>query len=135
LTSPEHSFDPSEPGIDPAELEVFRRVLAQLDDLPVEHPDALAVRQATAHVFKAVKKRRRADKRDQISAADGAVVAATATGSPGRIDDETQGIPLISARGRATSARRSTSRSTRSTTSSARPVQPRATPAATRAPT
>ena len=97
MTSPEHSFDPSEPGIDPAELEVFRRVLAQLDDLPVEHPDALAVRQATAHVFKAVKKRRRADKRDQISAADGAVVAATATGSPGRIDDETQGIPLISA--------------------------------------
>jgi NAD(P)-dependent dehydrogenase (short-subunit alcohol dehydrogenase family) len=39
---------------------------------------------------------RRAEKRDAISAADRAVVAATATGSPGRIDDETEGIPLVS---------------------------------------
>ena len=43
-----------------------------------------------------VKQARRAERRDAISAADRAVVAATATGSPQRIDDETAGIPLVS---------------------------------------
>ncbi len=32
----------------------------------------------------------------QVSAADRAVIAATATGAPGRIDDETAGLPLVS---------------------------------------
>jgi NAD(P)-dependent dehydrogenase (short-subunit alcohol dehydrogenase family) len=41
-----------------------------------------------------VKKGRRAEKRDEIAEADRAVVAATATGAPDRIDDETRGIPL-----------------------------------------
>ena len=47
-------------------------------------------------IFKSVKNARRAERRDAISAADKAVVAATATGSPDRIDDETEGIPLVS---------------------------------------
>ena len=47
-------------------------------------------------MFKAAKKHRRGEKRRLIAEADAAVVAATATGSPGRIDDETAGIPLVS---------------------------------------
>ncbi len=69
-------------------------VLAELDDLPVEHPDAVRVREATAKVFKAVKQRRRSERREAVLGRDNAVIAATATGAPGRIDDETQGIPL-----------------------------------------
>ena len=34
--------------------------------------------------------------RDTVLANDNAVTAATATGAPGRIDDETAGIPLVS---------------------------------------
>jgi NAD(P)-dependent dehydrogenase (short-subunit alcohol dehydrogenase family) len=86
----------SDGGIDPTELETCLRVLAQLDALPVEHPDAVAVRQATASLFKTVKLRRRAERRAAILANDGAVTAATATGANGRIDDETEGLPLVS---------------------------------------
>jgi NAD(P)-dependent dehydrogenase (short-subunit alcohol dehydrogenase family) len=81
-------------GIDPQDLECCLRVLAGLDALPVEHPDAVAVRRATAGVFKTVKERRRAERRAAIVANDEAVTAATATGAPGRIDDETRGLPL-----------------------------------------
>ena len=69
-------------------------VLAELDQLDETHPDFIAVRRATAKMFKSVKKTRRAEKRDEIADADRAVVAATATGAPDRIDDETRGIPL-----------------------------------------
>ena len=58
------------------------------------HPDYVTVRQATAKMFKAVKKERRREIRDAIAEADRTVVAATATGAPDRIDDETRGIPL-----------------------------------------
>jgi NAD(P)-dependent dehydrogenase (short-subunit alcohol dehydrogenase family) len=84
-------------GVDPAELVICLRVLAQAEALPPEHPDAVAVRRATGRLFKMVKRARRTETRDAISAADRAVVAATATGSPQRIDDETEGIPLVSA--------------------------------------
>lgn len=84
-------------AIDPQRLATCLQVLAEIDALPPEHPDAVAVRRATAHVFKAVKKARRNAKRDAVAAADHAVIAATATGAPGRIDDETEGIPLVSA--------------------------------------
>ncbi|MEB3070055.1 SDR family oxidoreductase [[Mycobacterium] vasticus] len=83
-------------AIDPQKLATCLQVLAEVNALPPEHPDAVAVRRATAHIFKAVKKARRDAKRDAVAAADKAVVAATATGAPGRIDDETQGIPLVS---------------------------------------
>ena len=65
-----------------------------MDGIDEEHPDFVAVRQATARMFKAVKKTRRLEKRAEIADADRAVVAATATGAPDRIDDETRGIPL-----------------------------------------
>ena len=54
------------------------------------------VQRATARLYKVIKQRRREERRDAILAADRAVTAATATGAPGRIDDETQGIPLAS---------------------------------------
>jgi len=84
------------PGIDPDDLRTCLQVLADLDALPVEHPDAVAVRRATAGIYKSVKLRRRAERRDGVAVADDAVTAATATGAPGRIDDETQGLALLS---------------------------------------
>ena len=80
--------------IDPSRIAMVLDVLAELDNLPIDHPDAIAVRIATANVYKAVKQRRRGERRDAKLTADRAVIAATATGAPGRIDDETQGIPL-----------------------------------------
>jgi NAD(P)-dependent dehydrogenase (short-subunit alcohol dehydrogenase family) len=81
-------------GIDPADLAICLRVMRELDELPVEHPDALAVRRATAGLYKSVKLRRRAERRAAVLAADAAVTAATATGANGRIDDETAGLAL-----------------------------------------
>ncbi|WP_305784522.1 SDR family NAD(P)-dependent oxidoreductase [Symbioplanes lichenis] len=82
------------PGIDPERLALCLAVIAEAEELDPEHPDALAVRRATAGLFKAVKMRRRKDRRDAILAHDRAVTAATATGAPSRIDDETAGLPL-----------------------------------------
>jgi NAD(P)-dependent dehydrogenase (short-subunit alcohol dehydrogenase family) len=83
-------------SIDPARLEECLRVLAEVEALPVDHPDAVAVRRATGKLYKTVKERRRAERRAVVLAADAAVTAATATGAPGRIDDETAGLPLLS---------------------------------------
>jgi NAD(P)-dependent dehydrogenase (short-subunit alcohol dehydrogenase family) len=88
--------DSLEPRIDELDLQTCLRVLARVDDLPPEHPDAVLVRRATAKIFKSVKERRRTERRAQVAVADAAVLAATATAAPGRIDDETNGIPLIS---------------------------------------
>jgi NAD(P)-dependent dehydrogenase (short-subunit alcohol dehydrogenase family) len=83
-------------GIDPADLEICLRVLGEVDSFPGEHPDAQAVRSATAHLYKTVKRLRRVERREVVLANDRAVTAATATGAPGRIDDETRGLPLVS---------------------------------------
>ncbi|MCA2216389.1 SDR family NAD(P)-dependent oxidoreductase [Jidongwangia harbinensis] len=85
------------PGVDPARLAACLAVLAEVEALPVEHPDAVAVRRATAGLFKTAKLRRRRERRDAILAADRAVTEATATGAPNRIDDETAGLPLRTA--------------------------------------
>ena len=84
------------PGIAPEDLDVVLRVIRGLDDLPLDHPDAIAVRMATAELYKQVKHRRRKEKQQAVRANDEAVTAATATGAPNRIDDETQGLPLSS---------------------------------------
>lgn len=81
-------------AIDPADLEVCLRVLARADALAADDPAAIAIRRATAGLYKAVRKRRRVEAREAVLAADNAVDAATATAAPGRIDDETQGLPL-----------------------------------------
>jgi NAD(P)-dependent dehydrogenase (short-subunit alcohol dehydrogenase family) len=84
-------------GIAPEDLAVVLRVLTELDDLPLDHPDAITIRVATAAIYKNVKQRRRKERREAVLANDEAVTAATATGAPGRIDDETQGLPLAPA--------------------------------------
>jgi NAD(P)-dependent dehydrogenase (short-subunit alcohol dehydrogenase family) len=81
-------------AIDPTDLEVTLRVLESMSAIDEEHPDFVTVRRATAKMFKSVKKERRLDKRATIADADRAVVAATATGAPDRIDDETRGVPI-----------------------------------------
>ncbi|MEU6021942.1 SDR family NAD(P)-dependent oxidoreductase [Micromonospora sp. NPDC047134] len=83
-------------GIDRSQLETCLSVFAALEELPPDHPDVVRVQRATAKLYKMIKQRRRTERRDAILAADQAVTAATATGAPGRIDDETQGIPLAS---------------------------------------
>jgi NAD(P)-dependent dehydrogenase (short-subunit alcohol dehydrogenase family) len=80
--------------IDPERLAICLAVLAEAEALPPDHPDAVAVRHATAGMFKTVKLQRRRDRREAILAADREVTEATATGAPGRIDDETNGLPL-----------------------------------------
>ncbi|MEV6692742.1 SDR family NAD(P)-dependent oxidoreductase [Micromonospora sp. NPDC051196] len=83
-------------GIDRSQLETCLSVFEALEDLPPDHPHVVRVQRATAKLYKMIKQRRRSERRDAILAADQAVTAATATGAPGRIDDETQGIPLAS---------------------------------------
>jgi NAD(P)-dependent dehydrogenase (short-subunit alcohol dehydrogenase family) len=80
--------------IAPDRLADALRVLAEVEQLPSEHPDAVAVRRAVGRLFKAVKEQRRAERRSTIRRHDDAVTAATGTGAPGRIDDETRGLAL-----------------------------------------
>ncbi|AXG81495.1 SDR family NAD(P)-dependent oxidoreductase [Streptomyces paludis] len=88
------------PGIDPDRMAVCLAVLGELDRLDVDHPDAIAVRRATAGIYRTVKQRRRQERRAAKTAHDKAVTEATATGSAERIDDETQGLlPTSSASG------------------------------------
>ncbi|MEZ0115346.1 NAD(P)-dependent dehydrogenase (short-subunit alcohol dehydrogenase family) [Catenulispora sp. EB89] len=84
------------PGLAPERLALLLDILAEVETLPTEHPDAVTVRRATAGVYKSVKLRRRADRQARVIAADRAVTAKTATGAPTRLDDETQGLPLSS---------------------------------------
>ncbi|MEW1748778.1 SDR family NAD(P)-dependent oxidoreductase [Streptomyces angustmyceticus] len=83
-------------GIDAERMAVCLSVLEELDALPVDHPDAITIRRATAGIYRTVKQRRRQERRAAKTANDRAVTAATATGAPDRIDDETQGLALTS---------------------------------------
>ncbi|MGG7569637.1 SDR family NAD(P)-dependent oxidoreductase [Streptomyces sirii] len=83
-------------GIDSERMAVCLSVLEELDALPLDHPDAIAIRRATAGIYRKVKQRRRQERRAAKTANDKAVTAATATGAPDRIDDETQGLALTS---------------------------------------
>jgi NAD(P)-dependent dehydrogenase (short-subunit alcohol dehydrogenase family) len=78
-------------GIDPGRLADALAVIADVEKLPPEHPDAVAMRRAVGALFKTVKEQRRAERQARVRAQDDAVTAATATGAPGRIDDETAG--------------------------------------------
>ena len=93
MATDEHPHPHPQP-IDPADLATTLRVLAAMQDLDEDSDTFITVRRATAHMFKAVKKARRRELRDAVQDADRAVVAATATGAPDRIDDETRGIQL-----------------------------------------
>ncbi|MFB7243720.1 short-chain dehydrogenase [Streptomyces populi] len=80
------------PGIDPERLAVCLGVLDELEKIEVDHPDAIAVRRATAGIYRTVKQRRRQERRAAKTAHDKMVTESTATGSAQRIDDETEGI-------------------------------------------
>ena len=80
--------------IDPDDLDATLRVLGQLHTIPEDHPDHVRVKRAASHMYKALKRDRRAAKRAEELAHDRAVTEATATGSPLRIDDETEGTLL-----------------------------------------
>ena len=54
-------------AIDPDKLRACLQVLADVESLPPEHPDAVAVRRATAGIFKSVRKARRHAKRDAVA--------------------------------------------------------------------
>ena len=82
--------------VDPDDLEVALRVIRDLDRLPVEHPDSISVQHATAGLYKSVRRRRKLEKRREQLEHDAAITALTATAAPGRIDDETEGLPLVS---------------------------------------
>jgi hypothetical protein len=59
--------------IDPEKLNTCLQVLSEVEALPPEHPDAVAVRRSTAAIFKSVKRARRHAKREAVAAADDAV--------------------------------------------------------------
>jgi NAD(P)-dependent dehydrogenase (short-subunit alcohol dehydrogenase family) len=80
--------------IAPDDLATALRVLEAAEALDRDAPEYIALQRATGKLYKAVKKQGRRSKRQRIADADRAVVAATATGAPDRIDDETRGIPL-----------------------------------------
>ncbi|MGA7397889.1 MAG: SDR family NAD(P)-dependent oxidoreductase [Solirubrobacterales bacterium] len=82
--------------VDQDELETALRVIGQLDRVPVEHPDSVRLQQATAGLYKSVRRRRKLQKRQEQLEHDAAITALTATAAPGRIDDETEGLPLVS---------------------------------------
>ncbi|PNE37413.1 SDR family oxidoreductase [Streptomyces noursei] len=83
-------------GIDAERMAICLSVLEELDELPVDHPDAITIRRATAGIFREVKRRRRQERRSAKTAHDKAVTEATATGAADRIDDETMGRALAS---------------------------------------
>lgn len=82
--------------VDQSDLETALRVIAELDRLPVEHPDSVKVQHATAGLYKSVRRRRKLRKRQEQLEHDAAITALTATAAPSRIDDETEGLPLVS---------------------------------------
>ncbi len=85
---------PAPARIDPDDLATTLRVLGRLHELDESDADFAAVRHATAHMIRAVKVSRRLARRAAVADADRAVIAATATGAPDRIDDETRGLDL-----------------------------------------
>ena len=90
------NLPPAPDGIDPDALRTALDVVAAAAALPADHPDSLAVQRAAAGLSKHHRKRRRREAREAVLAHDRAVDARTATAAPGRIDDETGGLPLES---------------------------------------
>lgn len=81
-------------GIDAADLETCLRVLEEGGKLAADHPDSVVLQRAVGKLFKDVKRQRRNAAKKRRQDADRAVIEATATGSPDRIDDETRGEDL-----------------------------------------
>ena len=75
------------------DVEAALRVLGEVRGLPVDDPVRLRVQRAVDGLLKDAQRQRRANRRRQTAAADRAVIATTATGSPGRAD----GVPVAAA--------------------------------------
>jgi len=93
---PGHPGHPGHPGIDPERMRLVLEALAELRELPLDHPQAIELRKATADVYREVKHRRRQERRTAKTENDRTVTERTATGAATRIDDETQGLQLTS---------------------------------------
>lgn len=82
--------------LDPVALATALEILELAGQLPADHPDRIALMHGTSKLFKTLKKVRRATAKAKVRDADTAVIEATATGAPSRIDDETEGLDLVS---------------------------------------
>ena len=82
--------------IDPDELAIAVKVLRQIPELHPDHEDVRTMKRAASYMYKLIKKSRRAEIRLERQRHDQAIIEQTATGSPLRIDDETNGIALVS---------------------------------------
>ena len=80
-------------GLDPDDLETTLRVLAQLDTMDDDHPHFVAVRRATAKMFKAAKQARRSSPRTRSPPPTARSSPPPPPAPPDRIDDETRGHP------------------------------------------
>ena len=105
---------PEQNAIDPTDLATAIRVLGSIGDLEPDHPDIVALQRATAGLFKTVKKMRRDIAKNTVRDADTAIIEATATGAPTRIDDETQGLELRPAATRSSTGAHTAGRLTKS---------------------
>ncbi|MCS4535097.1 SDR family NAD(P)-dependent oxidoreductase [Corynebacterium sp. HS2168-gen11] len=84
----------SHPQISAQDLQTCLNVLQQAGELDFDDPTSVQLQQAVARLFKAVKKNRRQQAKQKRQAHTQAILAATATANPRRIDDETQGLLL-----------------------------------------
>ncbi|MFD6433285.1 SDR family NAD(P)-dependent oxidoreductase [Streptomyces venezuelae] len=78
-------------GISEADLAAFHDVIGRLRDLPVDDPVRLRAEQVAASFARDGRLRRRKARGAELSAADAAAMAATATGADGRRED----APLV----------------------------------------
>ncbi|MEO6998730.1 MAG: SDR family NAD(P)-dependent oxidoreductase [Terracoccus sp.] len=85
------------PRLDPEDVATALRVLAAGPALGRDDPDFETLKRAASLFYKRMKKDRRNAKTWAERKADRQVIEATATGSRLRIDDETRGLPLVSA--------------------------------------
>ncbi|MDN6201913.1 MAG: SDR family NAD(P)-dependent oxidoreductase, partial [Micrococcaceae bacterium] len=79
-----------------ADLAACLGVLERIHELPDDDEQFIAVRRATAKMFKEVKRARRTEARQAVVEADRQVMERTATGAANRLDDETEGLDLSS---------------------------------------
>ncbi|MDP9822300.1 SDR family NAD(P)-dependent oxidoreductase [Nocardioides massiliensis] len=97
MSTPEDTAANAAPaGIDPDEMAVALKVLREIAQLHPDHDDVRTMKRAASHMYKLIKKSRRAEIRMERQSHDQRIIEKTATGSPLRIDDETAGIPLVS---------------------------------------
>ncbi|MBI9000469.1 SDR family NAD(P)-dependent oxidoreductase [Corynebacterium sp. CCM 9185] len=86
-------------SIAPDNLEVCLEVIEEAGRLDPDHPDSVRIQRAVAGLFKQVKRSRKLAARERQKRADEAVLHATATANPRRIDDETSGLLITPAEG------------------------------------